>query len=150
MGDAASGNSNPSSSTTTLSNSKGRALSLKAPAGKAPLAVGNPTRVINLNADSVDCPSGSMATGGGFADLTNSGYVVEAAPLGAPSEGFVVAVVVDETVTEDQQDVIATAVCYDPSGNTPNPTITPSRATVVSHLTPQLRRAIATKVAARE
>ena len=48
------GRSNGASTTTTLTNSKGTALSLKAPANRAPLAVSNGVRVTNLNADKVD------------------------------------------------------------------------------------------------
>ena len=48
------GRSNSASTTTTLTNTKGTALSLRAPAGRAPLAVNTSTKVSRLNADSVD------------------------------------------------------------------------------------------------
>src|SRR6187200_2903374 len=48
------GRSNTASTTTTLTNTKGTALSLRAPAGRAPLAVNTSTKVSRLNADSVD------------------------------------------------------------------------------------------------
>jgi hypothetical protein len=48
------GRSNSATTTTTLTNSKGTALSLKAPSGKPALAVSNKVRVPNLNADAVD------------------------------------------------------------------------------------------------
>ena len=48
------GRSNTATKTSTVTNTKGTALSLRAPAGKAPLAVSNATKVTRLNADSVD------------------------------------------------------------------------------------------------
>ena len=56
------GKSNSASTTTTVENTKGTALSLKAPSGKAPLAVSNSTTVKNLSADKLDgISSGSFA-----------------------------------------------------------------------------------------
>jgi hypothetical protein len=54
------GHSNTATSTTTLSNSKGTPLSLKARHGKAPLKVNSSTKVRHLNADKLD---GSSAAG---------------------------------------------------------------------------------------
>jgi hypothetical protein len=48
------GQSNSASSVTRLTNSEGVALSLRSPAGTAPLAVNRPVVVTNLNADMVD------------------------------------------------------------------------------------------------
>ncbi len=48
------GRSNTASTPTTLTNTSGTALSLRAPTGKPPLAVSNSTRVRRLNADQLD------------------------------------------------------------------------------------------------
>src|SRR5690349_3413930 len=48
------GRSNTESSKATLTNTTGTPLSLKAPAGKAPLQVNTGVKVTNLNADSID------------------------------------------------------------------------------------------------
>ncbi len=48
------GRSNTASTPTTLTNTSGTALSLRAPAGEPPLAVSNSTRVARLNADRLD------------------------------------------------------------------------------------------------
>lgn len=48
------GRSNSATTISTITNAKGTALKLKAPAGKAPLAVSNSTKVALLNADKVD------------------------------------------------------------------------------------------------
>ena len=48
------GRGNTASTTSTLTNTRGTALSLAAPAGRAPLAVSNGTKVARLNADTVD------------------------------------------------------------------------------------------------
>jgi hypothetical protein len=61
------GRSNTASTTTTLTNAKGTALSLRARAGRAPLAVNTTTKVTHLNADSVDGVSSEK-----FARATNS------------------------------------------------------------------------------
>lgn len=56
------GKSNKGTATTTVQNTKGTALSLKAPSNKAPLAVSNDTTVKNLSADKLDgLSSGSFA-----------------------------------------------------------------------------------------
>jgi hypothetical protein len=85
------GKSNKTSTTTTIQNTKGSALSLKAPSNKAPFQVSNSNTVKNLSADKLDglssssfarqsaktgyiiaqypdnaiCPSGTKLTGGG-------------------------------------------------------------------------------------
>lgn len=48
------GKSNSASSTTTLANSRGTALSLSSKAGTAPLKVNRATKVTNLNSDQLD------------------------------------------------------------------------------------------------
>ncbi len=48
------GKRNTASTATTLTNTSGTALSLRAPLGKPPLAVSNSTRVARLNADQLD------------------------------------------------------------------------------------------------
>ncbi len=88
-----------------------------------------------------DCPSGSLATGGGHLDLTASGYTVQAEPLPSPEQGFLVVVAVDEAVSEDVGNVAATAVCYSPTG-----AVAVGRAPVrrlgLEDLPPRLRRAL--------
>lgn len=92
------GRSNSESATTTVTNSSGTPLSLKAKSGYAPLAVNSSKTVTNLSADKVDgissgsfarstaksgvvlhagyddyagakCPTGTIATGGGGYDI---------------------------------------------------------------------------------
>jgi hypothetical protein len=59
------GHSNHSTSTTTLSNSKGTPLALKARHGKPPLKVNSSTKVRHLNADKLDgSTAGALATSG--------------------------------------------------------------------------------------
>lgn len=56
------GHGNKTTHTTTISDTKGTPLSLKAKSGRAPLAVNSRTKVKNLNADTVDgLSSGSLA-----------------------------------------------------------------------------------------
>jgi hypothetical protein len=60
------GHTNYASKATTLSNSKGTALSLKSKRGTAPLAVSSTTKVSRLNADTVDgVDSSALARTGG-------------------------------------------------------------------------------------
>jgi hypothetical protein len=78
------GHANSAAATSTLSNTKGTALSLKAPSTKAPLAVSNATKVTNLNSDKVDGLSseslartagktGSIHASGVLLDIDNNG-----------------------------------------------------------------------------
>ena len=57
------GRSNSASTTTTLTNTKGTALSLRAPAGRAPLAVNTSTKVSRLNAERGRCLLGESRPG---------------------------------------------------------------------------------------
>lgn len=60
------GKANTATSVTTLSNTKGTALSLSAPSGKAPLTVSNSVQVPKLNASLVDGhPATAFVTGSG-------------------------------------------------------------------------------------
>jgi hypothetical protein len=69
------GTKNKATSTTTISNSRGTALALNSPSGKAPLAVNSTGKVVNLNADRLDgLDSSAFARAGG-----QTGYIV--APL---------------------------------------------------------------------
>ena len=61
------------------------------------------------------CPPGTQFTGGGHSNYTTSGVTLEAMP-GITAESFVVIVGVDETVTENVQDVSAAVTCYSPTG----------------------------------
>jgi hypothetical protein len=61
------------------------------------------------------CPPSTQLTGGGHSNYTTSGVTLEAMP-GITAETFVVIVGVDETVTENVQDVSAAVTCYSPTG----------------------------------
>jgi hypothetical protein len=73
------GHANSAAATSTLTNTKGTALSLKAPGTKAPLAVSNATKVTNLNADRVDgLSSESLArTAGRTGSIRASGVALD-------------------------------------------------------------------------
>lgn len=58
------------------------------------------------------CPAGSMLTGGGRADFTSTGVLVDSRPIGAG--GWVATVFADPT--ELGSDIEAYAVCYNPKG----------------------------------
>ena len=58
------------------------------------------------------CPAGSMLTGGGRSDFTNTGVVLDSRPIGAG--GWVVTAVADPA--ETASDIEAYAVCYNPRG----------------------------------
>jgi hypothetical protein len=178
------GRSNTASATTTLTNSKGTALSLKAPSSKPALSVSNDQQVPNLNSSEVGglaagdlartagrtgnrqyysdamsldpasngatdtlvaqalCPNGTILTGGGFYDFTQSGYVLESAPT-SDNEAWEVMVAVDPTLNESIEDVAAYATCYNPKGNVSQQTqdlYTPDLDAQAA-LTPQLRSA---------
>jgi hypothetical protein len=76
------GRGNSATTTTTLTNSKGTALTLAAPAGKAPLAVNGGTKVTNLNADKVDgLSSENLARAAGTTTtVTASAFAAESSP----------------------------------------------------------------------
>lgn len=177
------GRSNGASTTTTLTNSTGTALSLKAPATKAPLAVSNGVRVPNLNADKVDgvsveglartagrtgtrevfstslsldpasngrtdtllaearCPAGTILTGGGYEDMTQTGIVFVNAP-NPEATMWQAVVAVDPTVNEDVQSVVAWATCYNPVGAVPAQTtaLSTPQSQASAAVTPQLRQ----------
>jgi hypothetical protein len=65
------GHSNTATSTTTLSNSKGTPLALKARHGKAPLKVNSSTKVRHLNADKLDGSSAAALATSGAGVSTN-------------------------------------------------------------------------------
>jgi hypothetical protein len=73
------GHANSAAATSTLTNTKGTALSLKAPGTKAPLAVSNATKVTNLNSDRVDgLSSESLArTAGRTGSIRDSGITLD-------------------------------------------------------------------------
>ena len=74
------GSANSANRTTTLTSSAGPALSLRAPAGSAPLAVNSTTKVSRLNADLVDGLDSSA--------FQRKGAVTRvSAPTFTPSEG---------------------------------------------------------------
>ena len=61
------------------------------------------------------CPPGTQLTGGGHSNYTESGATLEAMP-GVEAESYVIIVGVDETVTENVQNVSAAVTCYSPTG----------------------------------
>lgn len=60
------------------------------------------------------CPSGTKMTGGGSQDYTASGYVFVNAPDG---QSWEVVTLTDNETAEDPEDLIASVVCYNPSGS---------------------------------
>ena len=99
-----------------------------------------------------ECPDGTQLTGGGFEDYTSAGYVVaDRADTDGP-EAWVVVVGFDPSEgTESGDDVVSSAVCYNPKGavhdQPASATTSGSDARVA--LTPQVRRALVAKSAAR-
>jgi hypothetical protein len=146
------GRSNTANTTSTLTSTKGAALSLKA---KGPaLKVNNGSKIADLNADKLDglssaafarttgktgafdftgdtydldnngipdaviayatCPAGTQMTGGGMVDQTSTGIVVLSAP--DLQESWAVGVLITEGSGDTGSDVIASVVCYSPTG----------------------------------
>jgi hypothetical protein len=132
------GKSNKATTTTTVQNTQGSALSLKAPSNKAPLAVSNSVTVKNLSADKLDghssgsfarstgktgtiavldgvalCPAGTVVTGGGGvpqASTDGISYSARAITDGGKTlNGW------DAFATNDGS-IIVIAECYSPSG----------------------------------
>lgn len=62
-----------------------------------------------------ECPAGTQLTGGGLADYTNTGVLVNSQPIGGST--WAVAVVAE--TTDNAADVEAYAVCYNPRGSVP-------------------------------
>ncbi len=151
------GHSNSASATTTLTDTRGTALSLKSKAGTPALKVGNTVKVPSLNADLLDglssgsfarttgktgsfdvqgdlvdfddpadgvndgivatatCPAGTQMTGGGVADLTDTGQIVESAPSFDVPESWEIVVAIDAQ-NETSNRAFASVVCYNPTG----------------------------------
>lgn len=65
------------------------------------------------------CPKGTQMTGGGISDSTSTGWMLMNAPDTEGSEGWVVAVAVNESVTEDPGNLWASVTCWSPKGNPP-------------------------------
>lgn len=61
------------------------------------------------------CPSGTQLTGGGFEDYTREGVVLMSTPI--TDATWLVAVGVPEPTEDVESDVVANAVCYNPSGS---------------------------------
>jgi hypothetical protein len=138
------GKTNKTSTTTTVQNSKGTALSLKAPKDKAPLAVSNSVTVKNLSADRLDgLSSGSFARSTGrtgtiavaprnlagmYQAICPSGTVVTGGG-GISKSGLTFSARAIDPVTSttlngweaypldsSEEDFIVIAECYSPSG----------------------------------
>ena len=90
------------------------------------------------------CPSGSQLTGGGSADFTAKGYVVESAPY--PNETYVVVALIDEATTEDPTNLIASAICWNPKGGLAG---SYRKAATPSDLSAGLLKSVRTKYAAK-
>jgi hypothetical protein len=138
------GTKNTAASTTTISNSRGTALALNSPSGKAPLAVNSTGKVTNLNADRLDgldssafaraggqtgyivapddvaaCPAGTVITGGGGIAYDASG---NPAPLYYSGPSLTDSGFVPDTwlaYGPDGGDFYSVAVCYNPKGAVP-------------------------------
>lgn len=141
------GTSNSTTLMTTITNTKGTPLYLRAPAGRAPLAVNSSKTVTNLSADRLDglssgsfslaggrtgiiygsatdkdgfintvaCPTGTVATGGGGVALSQDGVAaldysgpdfIDAGTL-FPNSWF---------VTSTDNNALAWVTCYNPRG----------------------------------
>ena len=94
------------------------------------------------------CPAGTQLTGGGMGDFTSTGQVFVNGPDVDP-ESWVVAVGVDETVTESPDDVYASVVCYSPTGPVAG-SYGATRSTTVDSLGPALTRRLADAAAAQK
>jgi hypothetical protein len=92
------------------------------------------------------CPFGTVLTGGGYADYTRTGVVVESSPT-PDNTMWVVTVVVDPTVTEHAQDVLVTATCYNPKGPVRPPT--QAMSTPATQVQEALTAGMLAKVAAK-
>ncbi len=89
------GRANAASSTTTLSNSTGTALTLNSKAGQPSLRVNRNTKVPNLNADLLDgVDSGSLARVTTVGSVYGDGYVDDGGTPGDTSDDVVAAVAV--------------------------------------------------------
>src|SRR3954454_13881391 len=96
------------------------------------------------------CPSGTQLTGGGMSDFTQTGFTVVNAPDVDP-ESWLVAVPVDETVAENPTDVVASVVCYKPTGPIAGAYgIAPQQSDATSELSATTMRRLAVKAAARK
>ena len=90
------------------------------------------------------CPAGSQLTGGGSADYTTKGVVIESAPY--PKETYVVVALIDEATAEDPTNLIASAICWNPKGGL---TGSYRKAAAPSDLSAGLLKSIETKYAAK-
>lgn len=92
------------------------------------------------------CPTGTQMTGGGAMDLTTSGLIFASTP--DVDETWFVAVLVDETVTEDPADVVASVLCYSPTGGISGSYRTAAQDPMET-VSPALARKVAEAVTAR-
>jgi hypothetical protein len=147
------GRTNKTTTTTTISNSKGTPLALTAKKGSAPLKVSSSTKVSGLNADQLDglssssfarstgrtgivlgaglgeaakCPKGTIVTGGGGLDemgLAYSGPAISAAGDFLPNTWLALG---------QSGETFSFATCYSPSGAAIPGAITGSKATALA------------------
>ena len=92
------------------------------------------------------CPAGSQLTGGGSADYTTTGAVVESAPY--PNETYVVVALISETPPqpEDPTNLIASAICWNPKGGLSG---SYRKSTTPTDLSAGVLKSIETKYAAK-
>lgn len=164
------GAKNSTTATTTVTNSGGTALALNSKSGTAPLAVNSTKVVTRLNADlldglhatsfarstgqtgtllgvgEVDCPAGTVITGGGglatAADgVTPSSLAYSGPALNATGDGFVRNSW--EALGAGAGDSVYTlAVCYNPKGAVPG-ALTPVAAKQLAAKSPVLQKLLA-------
>jgi hypothetical protein len=90
------------------------------------------------------CPAGSQLTGGGSADYTTTGVVIESAPY--PNETYVVVALIDEATAEDPTNLIASAICWNPKGGLSG---SYRKSTAPTDLSAGVLKSIETKYAAK-
>ena len=90
------------------------------------------------------CPTGSQLTGGGSADYTTKGVVIESAPY--PNDTYVVVALIDEATVEDPTNLVASAICWNPKGGL---TGSYRKAATPTDLTAGLLTTVETKYAAK-